>query len=179
MRWSTRIVSGLILTAAGLLIWLLSSVQSHQEPRSFTDGGPPPQYVAVTAGHGYSIDVPGRAGVAEAVVGSAGNLQCTIAGRTGGSVALGVTEEGNSKAVNRVATFTAPQSGDVHVQCDGLAEVYVDDADGSFDLAGALVLFATILLAVGVPLLLSGLATALRTSATERIHPAAEDALEF
>lgn len=162
VRFPARLVIGVALTLAGLLIWLFSAVQSHHEPRSFTDGGPPPAYVTVTAGHTYSIDVPGGAGVAATANGGTGDLQCTIAGPSGGAVALSVTKETNTKAVNQIATFTAPSSGRIDVRCDGFAQVYVDDADGSFDLAGALVLLATLLLTVGLPLLLSGLATTLR-----------------
>ncbi len=167
-----RLVAGIMLTALGLLVWFASSVQSHREQRSFSDGGPAPRFIAVTAGHTYSIAAPGGGRVpAGASVDPAGPA-CTLAERGAAPARLDTTAETNTKALNRIGGFTAPVSGDVHVQCDGFADVYIDDADGAFDVSGALILLATILLTLGVPLLLSGIAMLFRLDEPHEIDDA-------
>jgi hypothetical protein len=165
------LAAGAVLVLLGLLLWALHAVQSSRERHSYTAGGNPPTYVRLVAGHRYWISIPD--GVRrEAQFGvSPGALECTAARPGQAPGALDVTAEQNgTKAINQIASFTSGLTGTVQVQCAGLGAVYVDDAEGSFDWAGLWLVLASIALAVGLPLTLSGLRSVR--------HPADADATD-
>jgi len=153
-----KAVAAAVLSVLGVLVWILAGLRARDEPRSYSTASPPPAFVSVAAGHRYSL---GTAGGLDALsqVADANNLDCTIGQRGGPARALAVSPETNLKALHRIGTFVAPYSGQVHVACSVIGDVYVDDPDGSTDAAGLLRVLAAVLLAVGLPLGLSVLAS--------------------
>lgn len=154
-----RLAVGVLLVLVGLVFWALYALLSGGERHSYAALANPPKYVRLVAGHQYWISVHG--GVRrEAELGvSPGALQCTAAGQGQAAVALSVTaERSDTKAIDQIASFTPEFSGYVQVQCQGIGLVYVDDAaDAPRDWAGTWLLFASLSLAVGLPLTLSGI----------------------
>ncbi len=147
---------GLLLVAAGLVLWGLYHAAATREQHSFTSGEAPPQNVQLHAGTTYRLGVPGGV-AAELKVGvTPASLQCA-AELTGGAVSrLSLTaEQTDTKATDQIASFRAPTTGPAHVACAQLSEVYVDNATS--DPSGFLLVLATAALVVGVPLVLSGL----------------------
>jgi hypothetical protein len=148
-----RAVVGVLLALGGVLLWVLSALASGHEARSDTSGGAPPEQVVLTAGRTYWISVKG--GVDVVPNGISSGLSCTLT-QAGAPQRLSVSPYTDGKSITQIASFTSPVSGSAHVACTGLPAVYIDDADGSFDLRMLLIVLAATALAVGLPLALSG-----------------------
>ena len=153
---TARTVTAAVLVVLGVAAWVLAAVRARHEPRSYSASSPPPAYVAVTAGRQYSLDTPGGLAAVNRVIDPQA-LHCTVTPRGGTASSLTVTPETNTKAVHEIGTFYAPVTGQAHVACAQIGDVYVDDADGATDVAGLLRLLATVLLTVGVPLAIGAL----------------------
>jgi hypothetical protein len=174
-----------VLVLAGLAAWALYVQRSGNEPQAYARGGKPPAYVQVHAGGTYRIAV--RGGVAtEAQAGIApASLSCTAARPGAAPGRLDLTyENADTKATDDIASFTAAITGQLHVQCTGLGDVFVANADDSpFDWSGVWLVLASLALVVGTPLVLSLLRVASRGSSdgsladVVRIDPAAEELL--
>jgi hypothetical protein len=160
------LIAGTLLILAGLGCWALYVKDSGGgEHHSYNRAGRPPAYVELVAGKVYHLAVHG--GVArEAELGvSPGALQCTAARPGQAATALEVTaDKADTKATNQIGSFVSALSGRVHVECTGIGTVYVDDAaDAAFDRSGVWLVLASVTLAVGLPLALSGLRAPIRT----------------
>jgi hypothetical protein len=170
------LVVGAVLLLAGFVSWALYAVQSGKEAHSFTSGGAPPAYVQVTPGHTYRIGIDG--GVKhEAELGvQPSTLQCTAAAPGQAPGALPVTAEQNgTKAVNQIGSFVATFSGQVHIACDRVGPVYVDNAsDAGYDWSGFWLVLASLGLVIGFPLTLSALRGVLTNRPTVGAVPAPE-----
>jgi hypothetical protein len=162
------------VTCAGLA-WVFAATESHAYAH-----GPAPQTVHLSSGRQYLLSVPGgyRALVNRANVQTP---QCTYTPESadGGAGALPLAVDpfgADTKATNAVASFVAPTSGEVRVECLGWGAVYVDDADDSgFDVSTLLVAVASVTLLAAVGLGLSALRGVLveartRTSEDEEIE---------
>ncbi len=153
------LVTGAALVLAGFASWALYAVQSGTETHSYASGGAPPAFVQVTAGHTYRVSISG--GVKrEAEFGvQASTLQCTAAAPGQAPGALPVTAEPTgTKATNQIGSFVATFSGRVHIACDRVGPVYVDNAaDAGYDWSGLWLVLASLALVIGIPLTLSGL----------------------
>jgi hypothetical protein len=149
------LATGLLI--AGLLFWALFRVVSGTEHHSFAASGVAPDRVQVTAGHTYRLAVKG--GVQELTRRGEAltEPQCQWSQPGSGQQVLQVTPEAaDSKAINVVATFTAPVSGPIVIDCGGWGPLYVDDADNAApDVSGYLLVVAVLALTVGVGLALS------------------------
>jgi hypothetical protein len=148
-----------LLVLLGLVFWALYALESGSERHSYAHGGAPPTYVQLQARHTYWVAIPG--GVAsEAAAGlqpSALHCDATAVGQAPGALAV-TAEQVGTKATDQIGSFVAASTASVHVTCDGIGTVFVDDAaDASFDWAGAWLVLAVIALTVGLPLTLSGL----------------------
>jgi hypothetical protein len=179
---STRALSlGTLLILAGLVAWALYVKQSNSERHSYARGGAPPSYVQLSAGKTYGIAIRGGV-LRELQLGvRPSGLHCTAARPGEAPGALPITSEpapnpgDDPKTTNQIATFLSGISGPAHVQCQGLTDVYVDNADdAAFDWSGLWLVLASLALAVGLPLALSGLRRPVR-----RVDPAAEGGFEF
>jgi hypothetical protein len=161
------------LLAVGVLCWLSSRLAARTENHAYSTGAMPPTSVHVTAGRTYHLAYPGGVAALEGQGIDPGSLQCqwSQAGGSRHTLSL-VTEPPTTLARNVVASFQADTTGAIHVACDALGAMFVDDADDAKgDPSGWFLLVATLLLTAGVPLTLSGLRGAGPASA----GPAGED----
>jgi hypothetical protein len=153
------LVPGVVLVLAGLVSWALYAVQARAEQHSYTAGGNPPADVRIESGHTYWLAIHG--GVQrETVLGvQPSTLQCTAAapGQGPGALEL-VAQQKGTKATDQIASFVASFTGTVHIECDRIGPVYVDNAaDAGFDWSGAWLVLAALTLVIGIPLTLSAL----------------------
>ena len=161
-------VVGVLLLVLGVLCWLASRLASGTENHAYSSSAVAPNSVHVTSGRTYELSYPG--GVA-ALAGQGidpGSLVCDWSLRGGVRQSLPLVVEGtNTLRRNVVGEFTADTTGDIHIACNGLGAMFVDDADHApGDPSGWLLLLATVALVLGVPLALSGLRSARRASRT-------------
>jgi hypothetical protein len=144
---------------AGLASWALYVNQAGSERHSYSRGANPPTYVRLVAGNSYSIAIHGGVDREVQLGVDPSTLLCTAALPNQSPGALDVvTEQQDSKATDRIATFVSAISGSVQIQCNGIGAVYVDDAaDAPFDVSGVWLVLASLALLIGLPLTLSGL----------------------
>lgn len=156
---SMRPAIAVLLVVLGLGFCLLWKVASGTERHSYDSGAAAPEFVTLVGGRGYTISVHGGVPTELARGVSPDALTCAISGVGVATVKLTLTDEvAGTKAVNQIASFVAPVSGQVAITCDGLGAVFVDDsADAGFDYAGLLLWLGVAALVVGVPLGLSEL----------------------
>ena len=151
------LVTGTVLVLVGFLSWALYAVQSGREAHAYTAGDAPPAYVQVTAGHTYRISIAGGVKRETQLGVQASTLQCTAAAPGQAPGALSVTpEQTGTKATDQIGSFDATFSGQVHIECDRVGPVYVDNAtDAGFDWSGLWLVLASLALVIGLPLTLS------------------------
>ncbi len=176
-KLSRALIAGTVVVLAALVSWALYVLQSNSEAHSYSHGGQaPPATVQLTAGHTYGIAIDG--GVArEVALGLVpGTLQCTTTKAGQAAKPLQVNAEAqDTKATDRIGSFVSGVKGRVKVECAGIGVVFVDNADDAgYDWSGVWLVLASVLLAIGLPLTLSGLRLTGR-----RIDPAAARVLEF
>jgi hypothetical protein len=153
VRWSNArlgVLGGVLMAMAALFAACYRIAESSGS-HSFDPGAQPPAVVRLTEGDMYQLSVPGGpAGLTKA--GADPNApRCTWSSAGVTSAVLAVQPLGaDSKAIHAVATFVAPVTGRVRIDCANWGEVFVDDADGAgTDLAGIFVLAATCALTIG------------------------------
>ena len=163
--------AGLIIAA--VLLGALYRILSGTEHHAFAKGAVAPNAAHVTHGHTYLLSVRGGVAGLRARRVDVNRAQCQWSVGGSASQALIVSAAGEStKATNVVATFVAPYTGDLRVDCLGWGPMFIDDADDATgDTAGWFLLLATIALTVGVAV---GLA-ALRSAGVESERSARED----
>jgi hypothetical protein len=153
---SAALAIGLIALAA--LFAVLYRLDNSRENHSYNAGATPPANVRLTMGKTYEISTPGGLpSLTDRGVNPA-SLNCNYTPVVGSSTQqLAITALGNdSRTTHAVATFTAPVSGLVHIECRALIATFIDDADNvSGDPAGFFLLLCTIALTVGAMLGLS------------------------
>jgi hypothetical protein len=154
---SRRATISVVLVVAGLLLCVLYRVTSGSEQHSFATGAVAPFDVSVTKGHSYSIGYPGGVDREVALGVDPVQLTCTESQTNGASTRMAITaEQVGTKATNQIATFVSPVTGPVHIACQGLTSVFVDNSDDArTDFSGFFLLLGTIALALGLPLMLS------------------------
>lgn len=152
----------------GFGLWALFRITSGSEQHSYAHGLAP-RYVQLVRGHDYTLAVRGGVPAVQQLGLDPGAIRCSATTTDARSVSLTLSaESASTKAINQIASFVSPVTGQVHVQCAGLSEVFVDDAaNASPDRSGWLLVLATIFLAIGLPLALSVARRALRTRGRE------------
>ncbi len=170
-----RLPVGILLVLVGFASWILYALQSRGEAHGYAPGKAPPAYVRIEQGHTYWLSIPDGVRRVTAAGLDPTKLQCTAAGRGESPGELQVTGEAtDTKLINRIASFVAGFSGSVHIRCEGIGAVYVDNAaDAGYDWSGLELVVASLALAVGLPLTLSGL-----RGVPRRARPAAEPSAE-
>jgi len=141
---------GLIALAA--LFAVLYRIDNSREDHSYNAGATPPTTVRLTKGRTYEISTPGGRSTLAATGASAGALNCNYTTVRGAETAeLTTTSLGSdTRTTHAVATFVAPVSGLVHIECRALTATFIDDADNvSGDPAGLFLLLCTISLTIG------------------------------
>ncbi|MDP9094872.1 MAG: hypothetical protein M3N95_18530 [Actinomycetota bacterium] len=154
-----RAIVATILLVAGLGLAAVYRVLSGTEHQSFSAGAMPPPSSHVSAGKTYELAVPGGVATLKRNSANVATTQCEWSLPGSPSQVLAATASGtDTKAVNVVATFVAPVTGDIRVDCSGWGAMYIDDADNTpADIAGWSLLLAVIALALGAGLGVSAL----------------------
>lgn len=154
-----RAVAAAALVVAGLLLLAISRILSGTERHAFDNGVVAPSAAHVTAGRTYTLSTPGGVKALQARRAAVTTPSCEWSVDGSARQALVVADAGvDTKAINVVATFVSPLTGDIHVDCLGWGPMFLDNADGrAGDPAGWLLLFATIALTIGVGLGLAAL----------------------
>ena len=148
-----------VLVVAAALFAGLYRVADGAEKHSYNSGAVPPTTVRLTQGHSYEISVPGgRDALANRGIATA-QAQCSWSQEGRPDEVLNVTAiSAGVRPTHAIATFVAPVSGQVHINCPEWGAVYVDDSDDSgWDYAGLFLVLTAICLTLGVALLLSAL----------------------
>jgi hypothetical protein len=149
-----------LLVILGGVCWAGFRALSGSENHAYSPGSVPPHTVRVTAGHTYELAYPGGVAALAGQGVDPASLQCQWSQR-GSSTRQALAVDGADPTTverNAVGQFLAPVSGAIHIACDSLGTMFVDDADDSHaDSAGWLLAAATIALTIGVPLALSAL----------------------
>lgn len=154
-----RGVIAVVLLLAAVLLGGLYRVADGLEKHSYNAGAVPPDRVTLTQGRTYQISVPGgRKALAKRGI-TTHAAQCSATLPSGDSQNLSVTPLSDDvRPTNTIATFVAPLSGSVHIDCGPWGAVYVDDADNAgWDYAGLFLLLTAICLTLAVALGLSAL----------------------
>jgi hypothetical protein len=167
------LLAGGLLVLVGFASWILYAVQSRGEAHSYAPGKAPPTSVRLERGHTYWLSIPdGVRGVTAAGFDPT-HLRCTAARVGQAPVALSVSGESrDTKLTTRIASFIAQSTESVHIECTGIGAVYVDNAtDAKYDWSGLALVLASLALAVGLPLTLSGLRSLPRPPRQEPTEP--------
>lgn len=172
-------VPATLLVLLGLLLLGLYRVGSVTEKHSYSAGATAPATAHLTVAKTYTLAVHGgidalqRRGVA--IISP--NCRWSVGGSALQALPVAM-EKADTKATNQVATFVAPATGDVHVECAGWGAVFIDDADNaSGDLAGVFLLGAVIALTLGGVLALAAARQAARTASAHR-SPGEDDEIQ-
>jgi hypothetical protein len=163
--------TGLIIAA--LLFGALYRIVSGTEHHAYAPGAVAPNSVHLTLGKTYLLSAAGGVKDLQARGVDVATPQCEWSVGGAGSQALTVTAAGSqTKATDVVGTFEAPYTGDVHIDCLGWGPMFVDNADTSApDVAGWLLLIATVMLTAGIALALA----TLREISERSQHPPRQD----
>lgn len=169
--------AGVVLLLLGIALAGLSRVVAGTEHHSFAPGAVPPSSVRVTSGQQYLLSVPGGVDALQARGTDPSTLRCQWSSAGGAVKTLDIQPGGaDTKATNAIATFTAPLTGAIHVDCTGWGAVFVDDADNaSGDLAGLLLLLCIVAFTLGAGLGLSALRSHLARPEADSAGPAGDD----
>jgi hypothetical protein len=161
-----RAVAATALTITAVVLFGLYRIGNGSEHHAYSSGTLPAATARLNAGTTYHLAVRGGVDEIARRGGSLAAPPCVWSVADGASQGLTVSvENAQTKAVNTVASFVAPASGDIRIECPGWGAVFVDDAeDSASDAAGWFLALGTLALAIGVPLGLS----ALRARSLER-----------
>lgn len=169
--------AGVVLLALGIVLAGLSRVAAGTEHHSFAPGAVPPSSAHVTSGHQYLLSVPGGVDALSARGTDPATLRCQWSAAGTAAKSLDIEPGGpDTKATNAIASFTAPVTGAVHVDCTGWGAVFVDDADNaSGDLAGLFLVLCIVAFTLGSGLALSALRSYLARPEADSAGPAGDD----
>lgn len=151
---AARAAAAIGLVILAVLLGALYRIVSGTEHHAFANGAVPLDSAHLTIGKAYTLSTPGGVQrlIARGVDPNAAQCEWSVDGSA--SQALTVAPAApNTKAINVVASFVAPYTGDIHIDCLGWGPMFLDDADTtSADYAGWLLLLATMTLTGGVVL---------------------------
>jgi hypothetical protein len=156
---SRKAFAGVVLVVLGLGLWAVYRLSIGNERHSFAAGAVAPTYVHVTAGKTYHLASPDGVRGEQTLGLDPDALRCTSnqVGQQPGQLSI-TPEKAGTKATNQIATFVAPVTARLHIDCEDTTSVFVDNADDADpDRAGLWLVLASIMLAVGLPLALSAL----------------------
>lgn len=146
----------------GLVLAGLYRLVSGGEHTAYASAGVPPATAHVTDGKTYELSVPGGVRTLQKRGADVNSPECQwSAPGAAGQVLQAQASGPDTKAINVVATFVAPVTGDIAVSCAGWGAMFIDDADSApADLAGWLLVLAVLALTAGVGLGVSALCSA-------------------
>lgn len=152
-----RLGAGVLLILLAVLVYGLSRFLASGQSHSYDPGASPPATVRLIAGKQYQLSSPVEVGTLRKR-GQLDSLSCYWS--TDGNLQnpLQVQETtSDDRDLHTFATVIAPSSGRLQIGCNGIAKVFVDDAEGSGrDVSAVLVLLSVLVGTAGVPLAVSG-----------------------
>jgi len=169
-----------LLIVLGIGLWAAYRLMAGTENHVFSPNAIPPDFSTVTANQSYKLSYPGGVRALADQGLDARVLSCTWSSPSAPSSPTGVKQsldvEGynpGTRSRNEVAVFTGPTTGPIHVLCDGLGAMFIEDADDvARDPAGWFLVASTIVLTFGVALTMRVLRGAPRAVEDESDVPA-------
>jgi hypothetical protein len=157
-RLTGRAAVAVALIALAVVFAVLYRIENSREDHSYNSGSPPPVNVKITLGQQYEVSTPGGMSrlIAQGGLPSALNCNYTPVDGTQTRQLNTTALPTDTRTTHSVATFIAPVSGVVRIECRALGATYIDDADNvGSDPAGLFLLLCTIALTLGAALGLS------------------------
>jgi hypothetical protein len=157
---ATRLGVGVSFVMIALLSFASSRLVEHTQRHAYVRGATPQPIYRLIGGEIYQLSA--KAGVAgltkQGVLGSGITPTCFWSADGGADNPITIlSTKDDERDLHVFATFQVPSSGEFHISCQGIAEVFVDDAeDAGHDFSAVLVVFATLFGVLGVGLALSG-----------------------
>jgi hypothetical protein len=152
-----RLGTGVLLILLAVLIYGVSRLLASGQTHSYDAGASPPSTVRLIAGKQYQLSSSvavstlrkrGQLDALSCYWSSDGNLQNPLQIQQTSS---------DDRDLHTFATVIAPSSGRLQIGCNGIARVFVDDAeDSGRDISAAVVLLSVLVGTIGVPLAVSG-----------------------
>jgi hypothetical protein len=159
-RSGARLAVGVALVLMAIVVYAGSQLLAARQRHAYDPGAKPSSTYRLTAGKTYQLSAAGGVSTLtdEQVLGTGVSLACTQAATSGAQDSLKIdSTKDDIRELHVFATFIASKSGSFHISCEGIPEVFLDDADNSApDRAGALLLLATALGLIGTIAALSG-----------------------
>jgi len=157
---NSRLAAGIVLVLLAFLVFGVSRLVEHGQRHAYSKGATPPPTYRLSPGKTYQLSAPGgvKALTAAGVIGTGIEPTCLAANDQGvGTPVTIVSVKDDERDLSVFATFQVAQGGDLHVSCEKVAEVFVDDADNAGrDVSAGLVVLSTLTGLAGVVLTLSG-----------------------
>jgi hypothetical protein len=154
---ATRLAAGVVLLLVAIVVFAASRLVAAGQSHAYDPGTSPPPSYNLTAGTTYQLS--SSTPVAELKKAALlGNLSCSAT--SGGAEQQPVTvlsTMDDDRDLHVFATARVATTGDLHVSCTGISEVFIDDADNAApDRSAVLMLLATGLALLGVIAACSG-----------------------
>ncbi|UQX89917.1 hypothetical protein M6D93_07900 [Jatrophihabitans telluris] len=157
---SRRLVAGIVALLVALVLLAGARLMSNAQLHAYDRGATPQGTYRLTAGKTYQLSAAQSVGTltAEGVLGTGLDLNCVARAASGAQNQLPIeSTKDDARNLHLFATFRAADSGRFHIACNGLDQVFVDDADDAArDYSGLLTVLASVLGAIGVALVFSG-----------------------
>ena len=156
-RSGASLAAGAVLLMLALILFAGSRVVAAGQRHAYDPASNPPPAYHVTAGKIYQLS--SARSVAELKkAGLLGDLACLRTSATGEQTPVTLASiADDDRNLHLFATMVAPATGEIHLSCSGIAEVFLDDADNAApDRSALLVLLATVAGLLGVIAACSG-----------------------
>jgi hypothetical protein len=157
---ATRLGVGVSFVLIALLSFASSRFVEHTKRLSYARGATPQPTYRLVGGKIYQLSAKeGVAGLTrQGVLGSGITPTCFWSADGGADNPITiVSTKDDVRDLHVFATFQVPSSGEFHISCQGISEVFVDDAeDAGHDFGALLVMLASLFGLLGIGLALSG-----------------------
>ncbi|HEX8092989.1 hypothetical protein [Jatrophihabitans sp.] len=143
-RSGASLAAGAVLVMLALVLFAGSRVVAAGQRHAYDPAANPPPAYHVTAGKTYQLS--STRSVAELKkAGLLGDLACFITSSTGEQTPLTLASTAeDDRNLHLFATMVAPSTGEVHLSCTGIPDVFVDDADNAAPDRSALLMVLSI-----------------------------------
>jgi hypothetical protein len=152
-----RLASGVGLLLLAIVVFAGSRLVAASQRHAYDPGATPPSTYHLTAGKTYQLS--SSKSVAQLKkAGVLGNLSCAATSDgTGQQPVTVLSTMDDDRDLHMFATAKVASTGDLHVSCSAISDVFIDDADNAApDLSAILSLLATGLGLLGVIAAASG-----------------------
>jgi hypothetical protein len=156
-RSGASLAAGAVLLVLALVLFAGSRVVAAGQRHAYDPAANPPPAYHVTAGKTYQLS--SARSVAELKkAGLLTDLACFITSSTGEQTPVTLASRADDgRNLHLFATMVAPSTGEIHLSCAGIPEVFLDDADNAEpDRSALLVLLSIVAGLLGVIAACSG-----------------------